>query len=96
MLPNYLEWVKLLQQETQPFLVRRGGRHLDDHDQAGLVGQAELAEHGPGGLFPVHQPGPVDRAGVSQGGPPDPAVIAGIRARHDIEQLTPMRAGPPR
>jgi mannose-6-phosphate isomerase-like protein (cupin superfamily) len=33
---------------------------------------------------------------ISQGGPPDPAVIAGIRARHDIEQLTPMRAGPPR
>jgi len=26
------------------------------------------------------------------GGPPDPAAIAEIRARHDIEQLTPMVA----
>jgi uncharacterized RmlC-like cupin family protein len=27
---------------------------------------------------------------IGQGGPPDPAVIAEIRARHDIQQLTPM------
>lgn len=30
---------------------------------------------------------------IGQGGPPDPTVIAEIRARHDIEQLTPMVAG---
>lgn len=33
---------------------------------------------------------------IGQGGPPDPAAITGIRARHDIEQLTPMLAGPRR
>ena len=33
---------------------------------------------------------------ISQGGPPDPAVIAEIRARHDIQQLTPMTVGRPR
>lgn len=27
---------------------------------------------------------------TGRGGPPDPALIAEIRARHDIEQLTPM------
>jgi mannose-6-phosphate isomerase-like protein (cupin superfamily) len=30
---------------------------------------------------------------LSQGGPLDPAMVAEIRARHDIEQLTPMTAG---
>jgi mannose-6-phosphate isomerase-like protein (cupin superfamily) len=30
---------------------------------------------------------------VGHGGPPDPAVIAEIRARHDIQQLTPMSVG---
>ena len=30
---------------------------------------------------------------VAQGGPPNPEVIAQIRARHDIEQLTPMKVG---
>ena len=29
-------------------------------------------------------------------GPPDPAAIAEVRARYDIEQLTPMIAGQPR
>ena len=29
-------------------------------------------------------------------GPPDPAAIAEVRARYDIEQLTPMIAGHPR
>jgi len=33
---------------------------------------------------------------VGRPGPPDPAAIAGVRARADIEQLTPMVAGPPR
>jgi mannose-6-phosphate isomerase-like protein (cupin superfamily) len=33
---------------------------------------------------------------VARGGPPDPAAIAEIRARHDIEQLTPMAVGRPR
>ena len=33
---------------------------------------------------------------IGQGGPPDPAAIAGIRARHDIQQLTPMTVGRPR
>ncbi len=33
---------------------------------------------------------------IGQGGPPDPAMIAEIRARHDIQQLTPMTAGRPR
>jgi mannose-6-phosphate isomerase-like protein (cupin superfamily) len=32
---------------------------------------------------------------IGQGGPLDPAVIAGIRARHDIQQLTPMVIGQP-
>ena len=30
---------------------------------------------------------------ISGGGPPDPGVIAEIRARHDIQQLTPMNVG---
>jgi oxalate decarboxylase/phosphoglucose isomerase-like protein (cupin superfamily) len=30
---------------------------------------------------------------IGHGGPPDPEVIAGIRARHDIQQLTPMKVG---
>jgi oxalate decarboxylase/phosphoglucose isomerase-like protein (cupin superfamily) len=29
---------------------------------------------------------------IAGGGPPDPGAIAEIRARHDIQQLTPMRA----
>ena len=33
---------------------------------------------------------------VGQGGPPNPEVIAEIRARHDIQQLTPMKGGRPR
>ena len=33
---------------------------------------------------------------VGRPGPPDPALIAEVRARYDIEQLTPMKAGPPR
>ena len=33
---------------------------------------------------------------IGQGGPPDPAAIAEIRARHDIRQLTPMTVGRPR
>ncbi len=33
---------------------------------------------------------------IGHGGPPDPAAIAEIRARHDIEQLTPMTVGQPR
>jgi oxalate decarboxylase/phosphoglucose isomerase-like protein (cupin superfamily) len=33
---------------------------------------------------------------IGRGGPPDPAAIAEVRARHDIQQLTPMAAGPPR
>lgn len=33
---------------------------------------------------------------IAQGGPPNPEVIAQIRARHDIEQLTPMKVGQPR
>ena len=33
---------------------------------------------------------------IGQGGPPDPAAIAGIRARHDIQQLTPMKTSRPR
>jgi oxalate decarboxylase/phosphoglucose isomerase-like protein (cupin superfamily) len=52
-------------------------------------------------LFLVSPPGHeyyLDEIGkaVSQGGPPDPAAIAEIRARHDIEQLTPMTVGPRR
>jgi quercetin dioxygenase-like cupin family protein len=30
---------------------------------------------------------------LSQGGPPDPAAIAKLRARYDIEQLTPLNPG---
>lgn len=30
---------------------------------------------------------------LTAGGPPDPAAIAAIRARHDIEQLTALRPG---
>jgi oxalate decarboxylase/phosphoglucose isomerase-like protein (cupin superfamily) len=33
---------------------------------------------------------------IGRGGPPDPAAIAEIRARHDIQQLTPMTIGQPR
>jgi oxalate decarboxylase/phosphoglucose isomerase-like protein (cupin superfamily) len=33
---------------------------------------------------------------IGQGGPPDPAAIAEIRARHDIQQLTPMTIRQPR
>jgi len=33
---------------------------------------------------------------IGQGRPPDPAAIAEIRARHDIQQLTPMTVGRPR
>jgi uncharacterized RmlC-like cupin family protein len=34
---------------------------------------------------------------VGRGGPPGPALIAEIRTRHDIQQLTPMNVGrPPR
>jgi len=33
---------------------------------------------------------------LAAGGPPSPDAIAQIRARHDIEQLTPMAAGPRR
>lgn len=33
---------------------------------------------------------------IGRGGPPDPAMIAEIRARHDIQQLTPMSTGQPR
>lgn len=32
---------------------------------------------------------------IGRGGPPDPAVIAEIRARHDIQQLTPLTIGQP-
>ncbi len=31
---------------------------------------------------------------LAQPGPPDQAAIASLRARHDIEQLTPLLAGP--
>jgi hypothetical protein len=49
-------------------------------------------------LFLVSPPGHesyLDEIGkaISGGGPPDPAVIAEIRARHDIRQLTPMNVG---
>jgi hypothetical protein len=33
---------------------------------------------------------------VIAAGPPDPAAIAEVRARYDIEQLTPMKPGSPR
>jgi oxalate decarboxylase/phosphoglucose isomerase-like protein (cupin superfamily) len=32
---------------------------------------------------------------IGRGGPPDPAAIAEVRARHDIQQLTPMVVGQP-
>jgi mannose-6-phosphate isomerase-like protein (cupin superfamily) len=52
-------------------------------------------------LFMVSPPGHehyLDELGevLRKGGPPDPALVAEVRARHDIEQLTPMLAGPPR
>jgi hypothetical protein len=52
-------------------------------------------------LFLVSPPGHehyLDEIGklIGQGGPPDPAVIAEIRARNDIQQLTPMIVGQPR
>jgi hypothetical protein len=45
-------------------------------------------------LFLVSPPGHGEL--ISQGGPPDPAAIAEVRARHDIQQLTPMVVGRPR
>jgi|HubBroStandDraft_2_1064218.scaffolds.fasta_scaffold148164_2 oxalate decarboxylase/phosphoglucose isomerase-like protein (cupin superfamily) len=52
-------------------------------------------------LFLVSPPGHehyLDEIGklTGQGGPPDPAAIAEIRARNDIQQLTPMTTAPPR
>jgi len=52
-------------------------------------------------LFLVSPPGHeryLDEIGeaIGRGGPPDPAAIAEIRARHDIHQLTPMTVGRPR
>lgn len=52
-------------------------------------------------LFLVSPPGHehyLDEIGevISRGSRPDPALIAQIRARHDIRQLTPMVAGPSR
>lgn len=49
-------------------------------------------------LFLVSPPGHelyLDEIGkqIAQGGPPNPEVIAEIRARHDIQQLTPMKVG---
>jgi len=49
-------------------------------------------------LFLVSPPGHehyLDEIGkqIAHGGPPDPQVIAEIRARHDIEQLTPLKVG---
>jgi hypothetical protein len=32
---------------------------------------------------------------LAQGGPPDQAAIAALRARHDIRQITPLVAGRP-
>jgi hypothetical protein len=51
-------------------------------------------------LFLVSPPGHehyLDELGqlIGQGGPPDPAAIAEIRTRHDIQQLTPMQVGRP-
>ena len=40
----------------------------------------------------VLQPGEL----IGQPGPPAAAAIAEIRARHDIQQLTPMSVGRPR
>ena len=52
-------------------------------------------------LFMVSPPGHehyLDEIGelIGRGGPPDPAAIAEIRARHDIQQLTPMVVAQPR
>jgi hypothetical protein len=52
-------------------------------------------------LFMVSPPGHehyLDEIGelVGRGGPRDPAAIAEIRARHDIQQLTPMVVAQPR
>jgi mannose-6-phosphate isomerase-like protein (cupin superfamily) len=52
-------------------------------------------------LFLVSPPGHehyLDEIGrlIGQGGPPDPAAIAEIRARNDIQQLTPMTVTQPR
>jgi hypothetical protein len=30
---------------------------------------------------------------IADGGPPNPEMVAEIRARHDIRQLTPMKIG---
>jgi hypothetical protein len=32
---------------------------------------------------------------IGRGGPPDPAAVAEVRARHDIQQLRPMIIGRP-
>jgi mannose-6-phosphate isomerase-like protein (cupin superfamily) len=52
-------------------------------------------------LFLVSPPGHehyLDEIGkqIGQGGPPDPAAIAAIRTRNDIQQLTPMTVARPR
>jgi mannose-6-phosphate isomerase-like protein (cupin superfamily) len=52
-------------------------------------------------LFLVSPPGHeryLDELGelIGRPGPPDPAAIGELRARWDIQQLTPMKAGPPR
>jgi len=49
-------------------------------------------------LFLVSPPGHehyLDEIGrqIADGGPPNPEMIAEIRARHDIQQLTPMKIG---
>jgi len=49
-------------------------------------------------LFLVSPPGHeryLDEIGkqIADGGPPNPDMIADIRARHDIRQLTPMKIG---
>jgi len=51
-------------------------------------------------LFLVSPPGHehyLDEIGelLRRGGAPDPAAIAEVRARHDIEQLTSMTVRPP-
>jgi oxalate decarboxylase/phosphoglucose isomerase-like protein (cupin superfamily) len=51
-------------------------------------------------IFLVSPPGHeyyLDEIGelIGRGGPPDPAAIAEVRARHDIQQLTPMVVGRP-
>jgi oxalate decarboxylase/phosphoglucose isomerase-like protein (cupin superfamily) len=50
-------------------------------------------------LFLVSPPGHerylAEIGAAGSGGPPDQAVIAAIRARHDIQQLTPMIIGRP-